>query len=101
MATYTEIKSLFNEPVLRDKVEVACIIASKAIKDESDQTNNHANRLKWARKAFSNPTSAAEAMVKVLLAENSSLTVAQIQGASDSAIQTAVNNAINVFADGS
>jgi len=100
MATYLEIKTLFNDSDLNDKLQVACLIASKAIKDESAQTANHANRLKWAKDAFANPTIAATAMLKVLLAENNTLTLTQIQAASDGAIQTAVNAAINVFADG-
>lgn len=101
MATYLELKGLFNDSDLNDRVQVACLIASKAIKDEDVGTANHANRLTWAKAAFANPTTAATGMLKVLLAENSSLTTAQIQGATDAAIQAAVNGAVNVFADGS
>lgn len=100
MATYLEIKTLFNDSDLNDKVQVACLIASKTVKDESAAAPNHANRLKWAKAAFANPTSAATAMLKVLLADNNTLTLVQIQAASDAAIQSAVNAAINVFADG-
>ncbi len=39
-------------------------------------------------------------MLWAILAQNNSLTSAQITGAADSAILTAVNNAVNVFATG-
>ncbi len=45
MATYTELYELRNNAALRNKVSVACVIASEAIRSESDQTANHANRL--------------------------------------------------------
>lgn len=100
MATYLELKTLFNDSDLNDRVQVACLIAAKVVKDEDDQTANHANRLKWSKAAFANPVTAATAMLKVLLADNNTLTIAQIQNATDGAIQSAVDAAIDVFADG-
>jgi hypothetical protein len=101
MATYTELRTLFNDATLKDKVSVACIIAAEAIRTESDQTVNHANRLKWAKKVFTDTDGQADDMLKALLAANNTAALATINSASDATIQTAVNAAVNVFADGS
>lgn len=101
MATYAEIRDLFTDSSLRNKVSVACIVAAEAIRNEDAGTTNHANRLIWAKEAFSNPLTTSEEMLMALLAANKDETVATIQGASDAAIQARVNAAVDVFADGS
>jgi len=101
MATYIELRGLYGNGDLENKVEVACIVAAESIRNEDAGTTNHANRLVWAKSAFSNPNTVAVQMLMALLAANKDLTVAQIEGASDAAIQTAVDNAVDIFADGS
>jgi len=101
MAAYTDLYGLFNNSELRNKMRVAVVVAAETIRGEDAGTDNHANRLVWAKNAFQNPESAADAMLKALLAANKDLEVAQITGASDAAIQTKVDAAVNVFADGS
>ena len=98
MATYLELFGLKSNDTLRNKVEVACVIAADAIRQESDATVNHANRLKWAAAVFANPRAEGERMLMALLAANNTMTTGQITGATDAAIQTGVNNAVNVFA---
>jgi hypothetical protein len=100
MATYAELRSLFNHDATRNLIEVAIIVAAEKIRTEDAGTANHANRLLWAKAAFANPTGTAQQMLMALLATNRALTVPQITGATDAAIQTAVDAAINVFADG-
>jgi hypothetical protein len=100
MATYLEIWGLFNDSTLNSKVGSACIIAADSIRTEAGTVANHVNRLKWAKRVWADPVSIAAEMLKAVLAANNSLTLAQITGASDAAIQTAVNNAIDIFADG-
>lgn len=100
MATYQELYDLSNNSALRNKIAVAVVIAAEAIRSESDQTANHANRLIWAAGALANPKTEAERMLWGALAQNSSSTVSQITNATDSALQTAVNNAVNLFATG-
>lgn len=100
MATYTELRNLFGNDSLRNKIEVAVIVAAEAIRTEDGGTANHANRLIWAKRAFENPISVSTQMLMALLAANAGATVAQITGASDATIQTLVNAAVNVFADG-
>ena len=76
------------------------MIAAEAIRTESDQTTNHANRLIWAAGVFDNPRQEAERMYWALLAANEAQTVATITSASDSAIQTNVDAAVDLFATG-
>jgi hypothetical protein len=101
MATYTELRTLVNDGTLKDKVSIALLVASEAIRTEDAGTANHANRLKYAKKVLTDPDGNADDMLRALLAQNASASLATITGASDATIQTAVNAAVNIFADGS
>lgn len=101
MATYSELYRLEHEDsVLRARVYVACSVAAEAIRTENPATANHANREKWARMVFTRGQEAAGQMLRYLLANFAASTVVQITGATDAALQTAVNAAVNLFADG-
>jgi len=100
MATYSELRSLFGYSELRNKIDVACIVAANAIQEEDPGTANHTERMEWARQAFMNPRATSERMMMAVLAANKSQTVANIQGATDAAIQTQVDAAVNLFALG-
>lgn len=100
MATYTELFGLNNNSDLRNKITVACIVAAEKIRVEVDTAPNHANRLTWAIAVFANPAHEAERLTWAVLAQNRTAQVADITGASDATIQTAVDAAVNVFATG-
>ena len=101
MAAYEEIHALFTgESALRNRVQVAVIVAAEAIRSEDGATENHANRLIWAASAFENPTGMANRLLMAVLAANKDATVEQITGASDAAVQSNVNAAIDLFATG-
>ena len=76
-------------------------MAAEAIRNEDPVTDNHVNRLIWARAVFTNPLDSANKMLMALLAANKDLTTTQIIGVLDPALQTAVDGAVNLFADGS
>jgi len=101
MATYNELRGLFNSSDLKNRVSVACIVAAETIRGEDVGTTNHTNRLAWAKQAFSNPNGMATQMLMALLAANKDAAVAAIEGASDAALQTKVDAAVDLFADGS
>lgn len=101
MATLTEIFGVLNSGPLAEKVAAACLVAAQAVMAESAGTTNHANRLKWALAVLHNPAAAGVNMLRAVVAANNSATLAQITGASDATIQSAVNNAVDTFADGS
>lgn len=101
MATYNELFDLRVNSELRNRIVVACVVAAELIRGEVASTPNNANRLIWARSVFRDSENVAVPMLMAVLAQNRTATVAQITGASDATLQTAVNNAVNVFATGS
>ena len=101
MATYTELRDLFSNSVLLNRIQVGCLIAAEAIRTEDGATENHANRLVWAKEVFTSPKVASEQMLMAVLAANSAATVEQITGSTDETLQTKINAAVNMFADGS
>lgn len=97
MASLAEIQGLFSDASLLPKMQAACVLAAEIIRTEENETPDHTSRVAWAKKTLTDPETEAVWILKAVLAQNSALTVAQIQGASDAAIKTAVNNAILAF----
>ncbi len=95
MATYTEIRDLFNDADLTNKVAVALIIA---VNDLLEGTPDAGDRL-YASKVFASPQKEARTVLMAVLAGNSSATVSQIQAATDSAIQTKVDAVVPHLVD--
>lgn len=101
MASYVELHKLaLEDSVLRNRITTACIIAAEEIRSEDPGIANHANRMIWSKNVFAHPVVESDRMLWAALAANRTLTVAQIQGATDAGLQTAVNNAVNLFATG-
>ena len=100
MATYNELFSLMQNSGLRNKIAVAVGVSADGIRTESDATPNHANRLIWAKSAFEQPMHAAEQVLWSVIIANKDASVAQIQGATDAAIQSNVDAVIDLFAQG-
>ncbi len=101
MATYDELLSLNSSSSgtsLQRQVQVAVVVAADVIRLEVGTTPNHTNRMAWAKLALQNPKQEAERMLWAVLAQNRALTVAQITGATDAAVQTAVNAAVDLLA---
>ena len=100
MATYDELLQANANTGLINKVRVAVVVSATNIMGEATSTVNHANRLLWAKLVFANPADMGMRMMWPVLAQNRALTLAQIIGAIDSDVQTAVDSAVNVFANG-
>lgn len=100
MATYTELYNLMVNSDLANKVLSACVIAAEAIRNEAPATSNHANRLKWAKNVLRNPEGIRTPMLRAILGQNAAVTQANILNATDNTIQTNVNAAVDLFADG-
>ncbi len=95
MATQTEIAGLIagNEG-LRSRVVAAGIIKATAIVGEATPS---ADRLAWALGALTAPSRAATPLYNYVLGENSTATVAHIVGASEAAVQTNVDSAVDAL----
>lgn len=100
MATYSELYNLKSNSLLHNKVEVAIAVAAQAIHNEATNVTNHANRAIWAKQALENPMSKVQEMTWAILVANADAPTASILGASDAAVQSAVNNIVNLFATG-
>jgi hypothetical protein len=97
MATYIELIQAQADTTLRQRVAVACVVAADVIRTEAIDTANHTARLAWAKKVYDSPQTTASSMLWSVLAQNKSATLAQITGATDAALQTAVDAAVAAF----
>lgn len=100
MASYAELYELASDGSLVAKVTTAVAVEADTIRQEADTTANHANRLVWAARAFGDPPGMARRMIWAVLASNKAATKAQIVGATDASVQSAVSAAVNIFATG-
>lgn len=98
MATYAELLQAAGNSDLLARIRVACIVSAEQIRTEAGATANHAQRMVWAKAVFENPEREALRMLWAVLAQNRSATLSQIINATDAAVQTAVDAAVNVFA---
>lgn len=99
MATYLELFGLKYDSDLQDRTAAAVMIAAETIRSDEAPPANQAARLAWAARVMANPKAEAERMLWAVLAVNKDATVAQITGASDAALQTQVDAAVDLFAD--
>ncbi len=98
MATYMELFKAQNDSDLQDKVAVAVVVAAEAIRTDASPPTNQAQRLQWAKDAMADPKVEAGRMMWAILATNKDAALSQILGASDTAIQTQVDAAVDLFA---
>lgn len=100
MASYDELLVAAKNGVLTDRIKVACFVAAEIVRTEAQATPNHANRVLWAKQVFDNPERESVRMIWAVLAQNRGATLSQIVDALDPTVQSAVNAAIDVFANG-
>lgn len=94
MATYDELLKASEDPGLRIRVRVACIIAADNIRANVSATTPQKD---WAKAVFDNPIRASEQVLWSALAQNRAATFAAIIAANDASIQSAVDNAFALF----
>ena len=93
MATHAELTALFSHTGLRNSITVAVCKKAHALVTNSPT----ADQREFALAALKSPQEHADWLLKYLLAANAALTVAQITGASESAIEEKVTEAIEAF----
>lgn len=98
MATYSELRTLFNDSALRNRITVAVAIAAQGI--IANAGTETATRIAWAQRALQAPEAASATAMIYALAENNGLSVAQITGATDAALQSVVDGAVDGLAVG-
>ena len=91
MASYSDIRSiLFSDDNLKNRVDVATMIAANNLLSNTPTTDQQ----KWAASVFSNPRGEGQKAFRAVLATHNALTIDAIQGSSDAALQTAVDNTV-------
>lgn len=97
MATYQEMFDLTHNQALLQRVMAAVAVLAEAIRSEAPATPNHAERMRWAQAALRNVDGTARSLMWVVIAQSRQFTAAQIEGATDAAVQSAVNSAVELL----
>ena len=97
MADYPQLFELRGDSPLRNRVTVAIVVKAQALIDGGAPT---AAEIAWADAALKNPSGKATEILGYVLAANKGATVANIQGASDTAIQTNIDAAVDALIAG-
>ena len=87
MATYAEIRDLFNNSDLKNRIEVAVIVYAQSLMSQTPSAAQKA----WIAKVLQAPTAEAAKVMLGVLAANKGLSQAQILAAGDPAIQAQVD----------
>lgn len=101
MATLQELRGLFRDSDLLEKVESATVIAANNLLEATPTAADKA----WASGVFSNPFREAQKVLMAVLADNSNATVDQIKGAGvaeaahDATIQSSVDTVVPDLVD--
>lgn len=97
MATYSELYLLTENTLLFQKVCSAVAVACDTIRTEDPATQNHDNRVLWAKRAITNVDGVARNFMWALLAQYADQDVTVIENATDAQIQAAVDNTIGLM----
>lgn len=97
MATFLELFDLRSDSTLRNKIAVAATIKAQTLLDTASPT---VAQVTWAKATLADPLHVADDLLSYVLAVNKDATVAQIQSATDAAIQTNVNAAADKIISG-
>ena len=95
MATYPELRSLFSESPLRNRLEVAVLIKAREVLNSAGPVE----RVEWADAALTPSVAAAEAkrMLSYLLGGAESMTHEEILAIPDVDLQAAVDSAVDLL----
>lgn len=92
MATYAELFNLRRDDGLRNRIAVAAVVKAQSLLALPSPTTA---QLTWAQDTFKDPNEKAKLLMEYVLAANKGATVAQIESATDTTIQTNVDTAVD------
>ena len=96
MATLQELRGLFTDSDLHEKVEAALIISVQTILEGTSPLPTD-DQKRYAAHVFSSPKAEADKALMSVLGTNASATPIQITGAADTAIQANVDAVIDTL----
>lgn len=97
MASYQELYDLRSNTDFSNKIAVAVVVKAQALISGGTPTTDE---LTWASKALSNPHTKAQELWGYVVAANKNATIQQIIDATDTAIQTNVDEAADALIAG-
>jgi len=101
MAELSEVWTLLNEASFHEKATAAALSLARDVNNEEVETENHANRLKWAKAVLANPVGMGTVCKNAVLSRwGDEKTVEQLNALTDADIKAAISVNINVLADG-
>lgn len=101
VATYEQLSGLIQSSENAGQIAGAVIAVAEAIRNEDAGTANHANRVKWASRAWSSPSQVANEMRGAIYSRYADIALGTGLTMTDEQARTAVADAVDVFADGS
>ena len=90
MASYTDLRNLFSDDTLKNRVDVAIVIAASNLLGGTPT----ADEQKWAAAVFNSPRTEGQKAFMAVLAANESAPISAIQGATDAALQANVDGVV-------
>jgi len=93
MATLQELRGLFNDSDLMEKVEAATVISANDLISGTPTVDEQ----KWAAAVFGGPRQESKKAMLAIIAENNGLSTSAILGASDGAIKTQVSDVVSTL----
>ena len=93
MATYLELRNLFDDGELKNRTITATVIAAQTLAAGTPT----AGEIAWVALVLSNPKSAGVQAFYAVLAANKNATVGQIQSASDASLQANVDAIVPIL----
>lgn len=87
MATYVELRTVFEDDSFLRKIDVAVVVAANDLLDGSPDADD----INWAAAVFDNPRGESRKAAMGVIASNKALDLSAILAASDPAIQAKVD----------
>ncbi len=88
MASYIDLRNLFSDDTLKNRVDVAIVISASDLLGGTPTAAEQS----WAAAVFANPRLEGRKAFMAVIAANKSASVSAIQGATDAALQVNVDN---------
>ncbi len=90
MASYTDLRNLFSDDTMKNRIDVAIVIAASNLLGGAPT----ADEQKWSAAVFSNPRTEGQKAYMAVIAANQGASVSAIQGATDAALQANVDSVV-------
>ena len=90
MATYIELRNVIDDDTLRNRTDVAVVVAANNLLTGTPTTEE----VKWAANVLGNPRSEGAKALRSVIAANKDATVEQITGATDAQLQANVDTVV-------